>query len=79
MQVLVQPIKTEEDLKVALDRIASLMGLVEPDTKEGDELEILLTLAESYERRHWPVYPPEPIDALCFHIDQHSLRPTDLV
>ncbi len=79
MQILVQPIKTDEDLKAALDRIACLMGNVEPDTLEGDELDVLLTLAESYERRHWPTYPPASLDALKFHMDQHNLKQSDLI
>lgn len=78
MQVTVQPIKTEADLSSALNRIAALMGKAEPDTPEGDELDVLLTLAEAYERRHWPVYPPSAIDALKFHMDQHGLKQTDL-
>jgi len=79
MQVLVQPIKSEGDLAAALERITALMGRVAPDTPEGDELDVLLTLAEAYERTHWPVYPPSSLDALKFHMDQHGLKQFDLI
>jgi len=79
MQLLIRPIKTDDDLKSALDRIAVLMGNVQPGSPEGDELDVLLTLAEDYERRHWPMYPPSPVEALKFHMDQHQLKQADLV
>lgn len=73
----IQPIKTEQDYKNALGRIAELMD-AKPDTPEGDELDVLTTLVEVFEARHHPVYPPDPIDAILFRIEQMGLGRKDL-
>ena len=61
----IKPLKTEADYEVALTRIGELMD-AEPDTKEGDELEVLSVLVEKYETMHHPVDAPDPVQAIRF-------------
>ena len=49
-----------------------------PDTPEADELDVLTTLVEVFEARHHPVYPPDPIDAILFRMEQLGLSRKDL-
>lgn len=71
-------IKTEEDYAHALARIEKLMN-AEKDTPEGDELELLTTLIELYEERHFPIDLPDPIDAIKFRMEQLGLKQQDLI
>lgn len=59
----IRPIKTEADYERTLARIDALMD-AEPDTPEGDELDVLATLAEAWEERRYPIDPPDPVDFL---------------
>jgi HTH-type transcriptional regulator/antitoxin HigA len=68
----IQPIKTEADYDRALAEINTLWGS-EPDTQEGDRLDILMTLVEAYETRHHSIDPPDPVDAILFRIEQQGL------
>lgn len=47
-----RPIRTEADYRADLDEIERLFD-VEPNTPECDRLEVLTTLVEAYEQRHW--------------------------
>src|SRR5580700_246283 len=67
----IKPIKTESDYTEALRRIEAVWGAA-PGTPEGDELEILVTLADAYERQHYPVDPPDPIEAIKFRLEQEG-------
>lgn len=73
----IRPIKTDVDYEAALDEVAMLMdaGL---GTPEGDRLDVLTTLIEAYEARHWSIDPPDPIDAIKSRMAQRGLRPRDL-
>lgn len=75
--VTVNPIKNEHDYTAALQRIEALMD-AEPDTREGDELDVLTTLVQAYEVKHYPVAPPEPVEAIKFAMEQRGLAPQDL-
>lgn len=55
--MMINEIKTEEDYQKVLSRIEELMD-AEPDTPEGDELELLVTLAEQYEDKEYPIEKP---------------------
>ena len=70
-------IKTEEEYESALARIEELMD-AEPATPEGDELELLATLVEVYEEKHYPIALPDPIDAIRFRMEQAGLTRHDL-
>lgn len=71
-------IKTEGDYKRALACIDELMD-AEPNTPEGDELELLVTLVELYEEKKYPIDMPDPIEAIKFRMEQLSLNQQALV
>ena len=73
----IQPIKTEEDYDQALHTIEQLWES-EEGTAEGDRLDILITLVDAYEKINHPIYPPDPIAAIEFHLDQNELSRVDL-
>jgi len=50
----VKPIRTEADYRATLREIESLMSAV-PDSSEGEQLDVLVTLVEAYERQHFPL------------------------
>lgn len=57
----IKPIHTTADYEYSLSRIESLMN-AEPGTPEGDELDILVTLVEAYEEKHFPISAPDPVE-----------------
>ena len=67
----IKPIKTESDYTEALRRIEAVWGAA-PGTPEGDELEILVTLADAYERQHYPIDLPDPVEAIKFRLEQEG-------
>lgn len=73
----VSPIKTDADFASALSEIERLWD-AEPDTDEGDRLDVLVTLVEAYERRHHPMPPADPIAAVEFMMEQRGLTRADL-
>ena len=73
----IRPIKSEADYERTLARIAELMD-AKRDTREGDELDVLTTLAEAYEARHFPIEPADPVDAILFRMEQQGLERKDL-
>lgn len=73
----IRPIRTDQDHTEALARIAQLMGSA-PGTPQGDELEILATLVDSYETKHFPIDAPDPITAIEFRMEQQGLSRKDL-
>ncbi len=73
----IRPIKNETDYEAALAEIDGLMN-AEPDTPEGDRLDVLATLVEAYETRHFAIDAPDPIDAILFRMEQLELTRKDL-
>lgn len=73
----IKPVKTDADYRAALKEIESLM-MVETDTPEGERLDVLVTLVEAYEKRHFPLDLPDPVEAIKFRMDQMGLSPKDL-
>ncbi|MCY4375027.1 MAG: DNA-binding protein [Spirochaetaceae bacterium] len=73
----IKPIRSEADYDMALTVIDRLMG-AEPDTPERDEMEVLVTLVEAYEAKHWPIEPPDPISAIEHVMEARGLRQKDL-
>ena len=73
----IQPIRTDADHASALRRIDELMDAA-PGTPEADELDVLATLVEAYEDRHFPIGDPEPLAAIQFRMDQLGLTRKDL-
>ena len=74
----IKPIKTEKDYNMSIKRIEELWG-AKGDTPEGDELDLLCTLVESYEMKHYPIAPPDPIDAIKFRMEQMGMTKADMV
>lgn len=68
-----RPIKSEADHKRALARLELLMD-AEPGSQEGDELDILATLVDDYERKHHAIEPPHPIEATRFRMEQSGFN-----
>ena len=73
----IKPIKTEDDYNFSLRRIEELWG-AKKDTPEGDEFDLLCTLVESWEMKHYPILPPDPVDAIIFRMEQMELTKTDM-
>ena len=75
-------LKTEQEYNDACERIYSLMHSTEkeitPDSPEGEDIELLSLLVEKYEREHYRMEPPTPIEAIKFRMEQMNLRPTDI-
>jgi HTH-type transcriptional regulator/antitoxin HigA len=71
-------IKTTEEHECALARIEELFT-AKPGTPEGDELELLLLLVESYEEKEYPIDLPDPIEAIRFRMEQAKLKQKDLI
>ena len=74
----IRPIKTEEDYTTAISRIEELWG-AKKDSLEGDEFDLLVTLVESFEMKHFPIAPPDPIDAIKFRMEQMEMTSADMV
>lgn len=73
----IKPIKTDVDYRAALKEAESLMS-AEPNTSEGEKLDILVTLIEAYEHKHFPLDLPDPIEAIKFEMEQKGLTVKDL-
>ncbi|NVK66843.1 MAG: transcriptional regulator [Flavobacteriales bacterium] len=71
-------IKTESEYQTALKRIDELFD-VTPDSKEFDEIELLVTLVDLYEQKHHAIEAPDPIEAIKFRMEQMELKRVDLV
>lgn len=74
----IKPIKTEQDYQNTLSRIESLM-IAKANTPEGDELDVLVTLVEAYERQHYALPLPDPIEVVKFEMERRGLTTKDLV
>lgn len=68
----IKPIRTEKQHRAALKEIERLWES-RHGTAEHDRMEVLAALVEDYEEKHQPVYPPDPVEAIRFRIDQLGL------
>jgi HTH-type transcriptional regulator/antitoxin HigA len=73
----IKPIKTEDDYRAALAEIETLM-MAELDSSEGEKLDVLATLVEAYERKHYPLDLPDPVEAIRFEMERKGLTVKDL-
>ena len=73
----IKPIRTEKNYEKALARVEELWG-VDENTSEGEEFEVLFTLVEAYEQKHYPIPPPHPIEAIKFRLDQMGIKKSEL-
>ena len=74
----IRPIKTRADYRAALKEVEALM-VAERDTPEGERLDVLVTLVEAYETKHYPLDLPDPVEAIRFRMEQKGMTPKDLV
>jgi HTH-type transcriptional regulator/antitoxin HigA len=72
-----KPIRTKADYKAALAEVERLWG-ARSGTPKGDRLDVLATLIDAYETQHYPMDPPDPIDAIQFRMEQQGLTRKDL-
>lgn len=73
----IKPIRTESDYEKALAEVERLWG-ARAGTPEGDRLDIMATLIDVYETEHYPMDPPDPIEAIKFRMEQQGLTRKDL-
>ena len=74
----IKPIKTEHDYEKALERLDVIFDAA-PDTKEGDEAEVLSMLIDNYENIYHPIEAPDPIEAIKIRMEEMNLKQKDLV
>jgi HTH-type transcriptional regulator/antitoxin HigA len=73
----IRPIRNSRDYEAALADVARLWG-AKSGTAKGDRLDVLATLIDAYEPEHFPMDPPDPIDAIRFRMEQMGLSRKDL-
>jgi HTH-type transcriptional regulator / antitoxin HigA len=74
----IKPIRTRSDYERALREVERLWG-AKHGTLEADRLDVLATLVEVYEQKHFPIGPPDPIEAIRFRLEQQGLDARALV
>lgn len=77
MATELRPIRTEADYDAALEELEHLWG-AKNGTPDGDRLDVLATLIEVYEAKHYPMDPPDPVEAIKFRMEQQGLTRKDL-
>ncbi len=77
MATELKPIRTEADYEAALAEVERLWG-AKSGTPKGDRLDVLATLIDVYEAKHYPMDPPDPIEAIRFRMEQQGLTRKDL-
>ena len=73
----IKPIRTERDYRAALEEIERLMD-AEPETPDGDRLDVLATLVEAWEEKHFPIEEPDPIEAIQHQMEALGMSRKDL-
>jgi len=73
----IKPIKTDADYRAALKEVDGLMTAL-PDSVEGEKLDVMVTLIEAYEAKHFPLDLPDPVAAIKFEMERKGLTVKDL-
>ena len=73
----IRPIKTEADYQISLEEIHRLFDAI-PNTPEGDQLEVLTTLVEAYEDKHYSIPLPDPIESIKYYMESRGLSHSDM-
>jgi len=73
----IKPIRTLRDYKTTLAEIERLFD-AKPGTPDGDRLDVLATLVEAYEQQHFPILPPDPVEAILYFMESRGLSRKDL-
>jgi HTH-type transcriptional regulator/antitoxin HigA len=74
----IKPIRTKMDYRAALKEIAALMS-ARAGSREGERLDVMVTLVEAYVKKHYPFKLPDPVEAINFRMEQLALAPKDVV
>lgn len=74
----IKPIKTKPDYRAVLKEIETLMP-AKAASADGERLDVLVTLVQAYEAKHYPMDLPDPVEAIKFRMEQAGLTPKDLV
>ena len=73
----IKPVKTEADYRAAMEEVERLFDSM-PGTPEGDRLEVLVTLIEAFEEKHYIIPLPDPVEAILYHVESRGLSRRDL-
>ena len=73
----IRPIRNDDDLKKVFRRMEKIFQ-AEEGTPQADERDVLVTLVEAYENRHYDFGPADPVEAIKFRMEQEGLTPRDL-
>ena len=76
MSADLKPIRSRRDYEAALDEVGRLWD-AKAGTRDGDRLDVLATLIDAYEAEHYPMDPPDPIEAIKFRMEQQGLTRRD--
>ena len=74
----IRPIKSETDYQASISRLYEIFDAA-TGSIESDEADVLGILIDEYERKHYPIYPPDPIEAIKIRMEEMNLRQVDLV
>jgi HTH-type transcriptional regulator/antitoxin HigA len=69
--MIIKPIRNDDELKAAFQRL-EMVFQAEPNTPEADEMEVLVTLIEAYENKHYAITPPDQIETIKFRLEQQN-------
>lgn len=73
----IKPIRNDDDLHAAFKQLELVFQAPE-GTPQADEREVLVTLIEAYEQKHYPIASADPVEAIKFRMEQQNLTPKDL-
>jgi len=73
----IKPIRNDDDLRAVFKRLEKVFQAQE-GTAEADEMEVLVTLVEAYEHKHYPISAADPVEAIKFRMEQQGLTQKDL-
>ncbi len=75
--MVIRPIRSQHDYRRAMKQIERLMN-AQANTPQGDQLDVLVTLAQAWEEKHHAIVPPDPVEAIRFAMEQRGLTRRDL-
>jgi HTH-type transcriptional regulator/antitoxin HigA len=73
----IRPIKNEDDYKATLSEVERLFNAA-PDTADGDRLDVLTTLLEVYEKTHYSIPSPDPVEAIKYWMESRGITRQEL-
>jgi HTH-type transcriptional regulator/antitoxin HigA len=76
---MIRPLRSESDYDAALEEIERYFeSEPKPGTPEGDRFDLLALVIEDYERKHWPIDPPDAVDAIRYRMETGEHTQADL-